>query len=806
MNFLYFEKPTRYIGGEINTVKKVGKNLITFGLCFPDLYEIGMSHVGLRILYSILNSIPDVVAERVFSPWKDLAEYLKERKIPLFSLESKRPLTEFDILGFSLQYELSYTAVLNMLSLGQIPLSWQDRLSGCYPLVIAGGPCTFNPLPMSSFIDAFLVGDGEEAVVDLINTFREWKLAGEKKEALLRAISEIEGFYVPYVGKRTIRRRILKNLNDSPYPSKPILPFMKIVHDRVSIEISRGCPSGCRFCQAGIVYRPLRIRKPERVLEIAKSSIEATGYEEVSLLSFSIGSYPYLTELIDCLNQEFAGLGIAISLPSIRADKVTEELVEKIKFTKKTGFTIAPEAASERLRRVINKNLSNDHIERASALLFKSGWSTIKLYFMIGLPTETDEDIEEIVRLTREILKIGKAYSRRFIDLNVTVSPFIPKPHTPFQWLGQTRLDEIRRKLELIRTAFKKSKIHYKGHNPEMSLLEAALSRGDERLGKLIYQAWLNGETLSAWSDFFDFQRWLKASDRTGIDLTAYAESKYSLEQDLPWDFIDCGVSKEFLRREYLKSLEGKSSSDCLVRCQGCEVAECRVRDNCEFEGEGGRILTLNSQTQNTQLDHQDRITKVRIRHTKLGSMKYLSQLELGTLLTRALRAAKIPFVLSKGFSPKPEISFGPSLPVGVESLSEYFDLKVFGTFKNEYIERLNQLLPEGIRIISWEPIDSHAPSLESTVNRYVYSIKIDSLSPPDLSNLENRFIHRDGKSYCLNEFIEQIKFNGIELCIIVKDSQVKARIAEIVEALLGKALKDLSVTRVEIYSEGKPR
>lgn len=800
MNLLYFEKPTRYINSELNSIKKSGKNLIKFGLCFPDLYEIGMSHVGLKILYSILNSIPDVSAERVFSPWIDLAEYMKSKKEPLFSLESKTPLKDFDILGFSLQYELSYTTLLNMLSLSQIPLFWQDRFEKPYPIIIAGGPCTVNPLPMSPFIDAFLIGEGEEAVVELVKVYKEWRDSGGKKEELLRALAQIEGFYVPYFGKKTVRRRVVENLNKAPFPTKPILPYMKIVHDRISIEISRGCPSGCRFCQAGMIYRPLRLRKPDKILEIAKSSIEATGYEELSLLSFSIGSYPYLNELIDCLNKEFDGQGIAISLPSIRADKVTKKLIEKIKFTKKTGFTIAPEAASERLRRVINKNLDNEQIEKACALLFESGWHTIKLYFMIGLPTETEEDIEEIVRLSREILKIGKSFSKKFIDLNVTISPFIPKPHTPFQWLGQNSLEEIKKKLEFIKAAFKKSKIHYKGHNPEMSLLEAALSRGDEKVGEVIYQAWLNGETLSAWSDLFDFHRWQEAMERTGVDLSKYSNIEYSLEQELPWDFIDCGFSKEFLKREYLKALESKNSNDCLVKCEGCGVYGCRLRERKDLVKDMEETI-IESKSSEVSVIEREKITKVRIRHTKLGDMKYLSQLELGALIMRALRMAKIPFVLSKGFSPKPEISFGPSLPVGIESLSEYFDLKVYGKFKEEYIERLAQKLPEGIKILSYEEIEENAQSLESSINRYVYTIRLDSSLSLDPARLSEKTIVRKDKTYSLNDFIEKIRINRGELSIIVKDSEVKARIAEIVEALTGKSAKELNIKRIDMYA-----
>ncbi|MBM4129212.1 MAG: TIGR03960 family B12-binding radical SAM protein, partial [Nitrospira sp.] len=465
MNLVSFQKPSRYINSEINAIRRDAP--VKVCLAFPDVYEIGMSHLGLKILYKIINELPFASAERVFSPWIDLESEMKVKGILLSSLESNRPLRDFDILGFSLQYELLYTSVLNMLHLGGIPLRAEERINSSYPIVIAGGPCTVNPAPMSPFIDAFLVGDGEDAIREIVETVYRWKREGDgRRESVLRELAGIEGMHVPSLQRSVfsvqrsdlsnssliahhsllVKRRVVHPLDEAPYPDKPIIPYTLIVHDRINIEVSRGCSRGCRFCQAGMTYRPVRERSPERVLELAEESLKNTGYDEVSFTSLSAGDYSCLLQAVKEFNRRFSKHRIALSLPSLRVASLHQELLKEIRLVRKTGFTIAPEAGSERLRRVINKDFSEDEYEQSLRALFEEGWHNIKLYFMIGLPTERDDDIEAIPQMLKRALKIAKQHTKRFININVGISSFVPKPHTPFQWHGQSSLDELRRK------------------------------------------------------------------------------------------------------------------------------------------------------------------------------------------------------------------------------------------------------------------------------------------------------------------------------------------------------------------------
>jgi len=774
VNLSNFERPSRYIGNEVNIIKK-GASSLLIALAFPDIYDVGMSHLGLKILYKIINDLPYASAERVFHPWIDLEGHLKTNNIHLTSLESGRPLKDFDIVGFSLQYELSFTSVLNMLSLSAIPLRSDERKRG-YPLVIAGGPCTVNPLPMSPFIDAFLVGDGEEAIKKILDVVLRWKNnGGKEKNTLLKSLSEIEGVYVPGFSTST-NRVFIESLDDTPYPTAPIVPYTQIVHDRINVEISRGCPMGCRFCQASMIYRPVRERSPENALKIAGLSMKATGCGEVSFTSLSAGDYTGLLSLLRGFNQRFLSKKISISLPSLRVKAVRPKVLREIKSVHKTGFTIAPEAATERLRAVINKDFNEEDYERAIECLFKEGWLNLKLYYMIGLPTETHTDIEAIPNMVKKALKTAKKYTKRFVNVSVSISPFVPKPHTPFQWFGQQDIDEIRAKRGFLKASMKG--INIKGHDERMSLLEAAFARGDEGLAPLIEQAWKEGVRLDGWSETFDFNLWLRAMEKTSIDAYSYAKRRYETTESLPWEIINTRIKKEFLKREYDSALMGERHGGCMESCPGCGLG-CKP-----FKGYEGSGIYIKSVVENPL----PRPFRLRAEFSKTSDMRYLSHRELMNLIERALRRVDVLIDYTKGFHPSPKIAFGPPLSVGVSGLREYFDIEVLKPYDLAFLkDALNSTLPDGVRISRFYSIKKDEPSLQSFISRYEYEI----ICPEGIN-----FI--DAKDPLIERFeiIGANKFN-----LIVKDlPEKKVRLDDIIRAIFGVPASDLDITRTALY------
>jgi len=593
------QKPARYLGKEINAVyKPPGEIDLHLALAFPDLYEVGMSHLGIKILYALSNNMPGVYAERVFAPARDMEELLRTKRLPLFSLETGTPLCAFDLVGFTIQYELSYTAILNMLELGGIPLHSEERKKGD-PFVMGGGPGVFNPEPLAPFFDFFVIGDGEEILPQLLHEYRRWKKSGDgERRSFLRQIASIPGIYVPSFYEPVVREGkfaglrpllsglpsvIIKrtvDLEDSFYPEAFLVPYMNIIHDRAMLEIFRGCTQGCRFCQAGIIYRPVRNRSISRLRELGKNIIARTGFEELSLASLSTSDYPGIEELVDALNEEFKDKDVQLSLPSLRADSFALRLADRVQKNRGGGVTFAPEAGTQRLRNVINKKITREEILGAAEEALFSGRNHIKLYFMIGLPTEKEEDLSGIAGLVREISAVSKKAKknkRSSFRITVSASTFVPKAHTPFQWEPQISLQEIKRRQDLLKREFRSNrKVNFTWHEAEMSFLEAVFARGDRKLAPALQKAYQMGSRLDAWSDEFSFSLWERAFRETGINPDDYAGFQPGYADPLPWDHIDTGVSKDFLKKEHLRAIKGELTGDCrLEGCRGCGLKNC---------------------------------------------------------------------------------------------------------------------------------------------------------------------------------------------------------------------------------------
>jgi len=593
------ERPVRYTGGELNSViKDWDRTGARFLFAFPDVYEVGMSHLGLQILYAAVNSQPELLMERVFAPWKDMEQEMRREGIPLYSLESFRPAADFDMLGFTLQYEMSYSNILNMLELGGVPL-WQKDRGEEDPLVIGGGPCAFNPEPLADFFDLFLVGDGEEVLPRLLRLLAEHKAEGNwnRQEYLLEAAA-LPGVYVPsfydveydetgriirFAPNRpgvpeTVGKALVKDLETAPFPEAPIVPFMDVVHDRIMLEVLRGCTHSCRFCQAGTVYRPVRERSRDLLLKQARALVESTGHEDISLTSLSTADHSQLESLVDALMDEYRDRKISISLPSLRIDTYSVGLSQKISSVRKTGLTFAPEAGSQKMRDVINKGVTEEDLIRTVEDAFRSGWHRVKLYFMIGLPFEEYEDLDGIVRLANIVLKRGKEIaretgSRQTIQVTVSASSFVPKPFTPFQWGGQDPLEVLREKQQYIRSRIRSGNLKFQYHNAETSHMEAVFARGDRRLGKVLHTAFTLGARFDGWDEFFDFSLWQQALEAHGLTSGQYAQKEFDLEERLPWDHLDPGVRKSYLAGE-LKAAEGMAlTPDCReAGCTACGI------------------------------------------------------------------------------------------------------------------------------------------------------------------------------------------------------------------------------------------
>ena len=596
---LSVQQPARYIGGEINSVMKDPKKVdIRFAMCFPDVYEIGMSHLGMKILYDMFNRRDDIYCERVFSPWMDLDKLMREQDIPLFALESQDPVRDFDFLGITLQYEMCYTNILQVLELSKIPLhSWERTMAD--PFVIGGGPCAYNPEPLADFFDLFYIGEGETVYYELMDLYKEWKKQGKSRKEFLEAAAEVPGIYVPSFyevaykedgtilsftptnphAKKKIVKELVVNPDDATYIEKPLVPFIKVTQDRVVLEIQRGCIRGCRFCQAGNVYRPLREHSLDYLKDYAYKMLKSTGHEEISLSSLSSSDYTELEGLVTFLIDEFQGKGVNISLPSLRIDAFSLDVMSKVQDVKKSSLTFAPEAGSQRLRDVINKGLTEEAILSGAAEAFRGGWNRVKLYFMLGLPTETVEDMEGIALLSEKVAEtyyeeVPKEKRQGKVQVTASSSFFVPKPFTPFQWARMCTKEEFLEKANIVRGKFREmlnyKSLRYNWHEADLTVLEGVFARGDRKTGALLEEAYRNGALYDSWSECFRNDIWMKAFETCGVSDDFYTTRELNTNEIIPWDFIDAGVSKEFLKREWQNALNETVTPNCRQRCSGC--------------------------------------------------------------------------------------------------------------------------------------------------------------------------------------------------------------------------------------------
>jgi len=839
------KRPGRYIGNEINIIRKKNDKSVKvrFVLAFPDVYELGISNTGLQILYHILNKKKWISAERVYSPWIDMEAELRKNNIPLYSMETKSPVKDCDILGITLQYELHFTNIINMLDLAHIPI-WQKQRNDESPLIIAGGPCSYNPEPLSDFLDCVVLGDGEKVVTEIAEAIKKAKNKKLSRQDTLKILSEIEGIYIPslytinynhnnneYIQPinknipETIKGRTEPQLSHNSFPDKPLVPLIKVPQDRYSIEIMRGCTNGCRFCNAGMIYRPVRERSVNDIVRSVNNAVNNTGYSEISLSSLSTLDYLYISELLTNLQHSLKNKHMSLSLPSLRADSLTESIVKLCTNFRMDRLTIAPEAGTQRLRDVINKDLTDEQILQAIETVFKNGWTRVKLYFIIGLPTETHDDIRGIVELTDKIIHIANRFKRKTI--HIAISPFSPKPWTPFQWEKWDGSDSLKEKIHYLTKEINHPKVKMSWRDTDVSKLETILSRGNRKLSKVIFDAWEYGAKFDSWTDQFSFDKWVDAFKNNQITMNDYLTEK-PIDTVLPWDHLNKGVSKSFLLREREKAFKVKKTTDCRESdCNKCGLMNNPVCKKIISKEDNyyKKPVTINisfDETSKSVQQNNAEIIAVRIAYSKNSAIRFISHLETMRMFQLGFHRANLDLAYSQGFHPRPKISSGPPLPLGLCSDKEYLDIQLINHYPRDFNQKLNQVLPDGLTILQSKIISKKTPSLASTISLASYCVTSDYQI--NWKNVQNNIseilksntlkVTRIKKSIKqtidIRVYIDKVYINNETLYLYLKYiSQKTARIDEVLQHIIHnyperKGLLHIKRTGLYITAGGK--